>query len=275
MSLPDVGWGQPPLTAPKEAPRLSAAVTAHNEEVYLADCLRSLRWADEIVVLLDRCDDGSAAIAQEHADRVLEGAWPDQVDRRVAVLDACTGDWIIELDADERATPELAAEVPAAIAGAEPGYFVIPFDNYVGDRLVRHGWGGSWSVSAAARLFSRGAKEWPGPQRIHPPVRLYGRKGRLQGRIVHLIDRDIGDMIRRLDRYTERRARDMRDFGTDEGFGRNLRRILTRFWLSYVRRGGYREGYYGFAVALMTAIWPVLAWLRYRLETTERTERPR
>ena len=69
-----------------------------------------------------------------------------------------------------------------------------------------------------------------------------------------MVDRDIGDMIRRLDRYTERLTRDMCDFGTGEGFGRNLGRLLTCFWLSYVRRRGYREGYYGFAVALITAI---------------------
>ena len=63
------------------------------------------------------------------------------MDRRLAVLSACTGDWVIELDADERVTPELAAEIPVAIGGAESGFFMMPFDNYISDRLVRHGWG--------------------------------------------------------------------------------------------------------------------------------------
>ena len=67
------GWDRPPLTAAREAPRPSAVITAHNEEAHLANCLRSLQFADELVVLLDRCTDGSSATARDHADQVLEG----------------------------------------------------------------------------------------------------------------------------------------------------------------------------------------------------------
>lgn len=264
--FPDVGWGQPPLTKPAYEPKLSAVVTAHNEEDQLADCLKSMAFADEIVVVLDRCTDGSKEIAEVYAQKIIEGAWPDQVERRLEGLRACTGDWILELDADERVTPELAEEIPPAINGAAPGYFLIPFDNYVGDRLVRHGWGGSWGVSANTRLFSRGAKEWRGPQRIHPPTFMYGERRWLKGRIIHYVDKNIGDMLIRLEKYTAKRAADMREFGTKETFGRNFRRLFTRFWLSYVRRKGYKEGYHGFLLAMMIAIWPMLSWLRYKLE---------
>ena len=121
------------------APRLSALVVAHDEAAQLADCLAPLRFADEIVVVCDRCTDGSAAIARAHGATVIEGAWPIEGDRRNTGIAACTGDWIVEVDADERLSPALAQEIRAAIAAAAPGYFLIPFDNYVGTRLVRYG----------------------------------------------------------------------------------------------------------------------------------------
>ncbi len=244
---------------------LSALVVARNEAQQLAQCLEALRFADEIVVVLDRCTDGSRAIAARFAQKLIEGAWEIEGDRRNTGIDACTGDWILEVDADERVTPELAAEVRQAIVNAAPGYFLIPYDNYIGSRLVRYGWGASWGVSATVRLFSKGAKRW-GPQRIHPKVEFHGVRRRLKTPMVHYVDRNISDMLRRLDRYTTARAKDLRESGDIGTFALDLRRIFSRFWKCYVARKGYREGPYGFLIALMAALYPVLSYLKARLE---------
>jgi len=240
-------------------------VVAHNEETQLGACLERLEFADEIVVVLDRCTDGSAAIARRFAEHVVEGDWPIEGDRRNLGLDTCTGDWILEVDADEHVNQALAEDVRRSIEGAESGYFLIPFDNYIGDRLVRHGWGASWGVSAAPRLSARGAKRW-GSQRIHPSLELYGVRRRLTEPMVHYVDRDISDMLRRLDRYSTARARDLRASGDIGGLPRNLRRVVTRFFKCYVSRRGYREGAYGFLIALCAGLYPLLAHLKARLE---------
>src|SRR3546814_1354240 len=163
------------------APRLSALVVDDNEEARLADCLDALRFADEIVVVLDRCTDGSKAIAARYTERLVEGSWPIEGERRNAGIAAFTGDWIFEVDADERVPQELADEIRDAIGRAQDGYFLVPFDNYVGDRLVRYGWGAAWGVSAAPRLHARGCKRW-GNQRVHPALDLKGPEGRLENR---------------------------------------------------------------------------------------------
>jgi len=247
------------------APRLSALVVVHDEEAQLADCLDRLAFADEIVVVLDRCADGSRAIAARYTERLIEGAWEIEGGRRNAGIDACSGDWLLEVDADERVSEDLAAEIRAVIADAEPGYFLIPFDNYIGDRLVRYGWGASWGVSATARLFSRGAKHW-GPERIHPRVTLQGARRRLTARMIHYVDRDVSDMILRLDRYTTLRARDLRDGGDIGSLANNLRRLFSRFLKCYVSRKGYREGLYGFAIALFAGLYPLLSYLKAALD---------
>lgn len=246
-------------------PKLSALVVAHNEEAQLAECLSALRFADEIVVVLDRCTDASAMIAKQFTNKVIEGAWPVEGDRRNTGLDACMGDWVLEVDADERVPFDLAREVREAILGAGPGYFLIPFDNYVGDRLVRYGWGANWGVSAAPRLSSKGAKRW-GRQRIHPSLDLKGERRRLVTPMIHHVDRNISDMIQRLDRYSTARAKDLRESGEIGSFAGNLRRIASRFFKCYVSRKGYREGAYGFLIALMAALYPILSHLKARLE---------
>ena len=247
-------------------PELSALVVAHNEEAQLADCLQRLAFADDLVVVLDRCTDGSKAIAERFGARLVEGAWPLEGPRRNAGIAACRGAWILEVDADERLDPPLAEEIRQTIRGRSEGHFLLPFDNYVGDRLVRYGWGASWGVSAAPRLFARGAKRW-GDQRVHPTVALKEPKGRLKTPMRHYVDRDISDMLARLDRYTSARAADLRDSGDIGSLANNIRRIFSRFLKCFVARKGYREGAYGFLIALMAGLYPILSYLKARLET--------
>ncbi|SLN70065.1 glycosyltransferase family 2 protein [Oceanibacterium hippocampi] len=248
------------------APKLSGLVVARNEEARIADCLASLAFCDEIVVVLDRCTDRTREIAEAAGARIVAGEWPLEGDRRNAGIAACEGDWILELDADERPTPALAAEIRAAIANAPPGFFNIPFDHYIGTTLVRHGWGGYWGVRTRRVLFARGCKSW-GAGRVHPATRVSGVEGHLQNPIAHYVDRDISDMLRRLDSYTTAHARDLRESGDIGTFGHNVRRIFSRFFKCYVSRKGYREGPYGFLIALMAGLYPILSYLKARLET--------
>jgi glycosyltransferase involved in cell wall biosynthesis len=254
--------------------RLSALVVVRDEERQLAECLAGLGFADELVVVLDRCRDGSAEIARRFTDRLVDGAWEREGLRRRAGIAACRGDWILEIDADERVTLSLAAEIARVVVDSPDAWHLIPVDNYIGTRLVRRGWGASFGRSSHAALFRKGAKEW-GDQRVHPAVTLSGTEGaRLSAAIVHFVDRDISAMLRRLDRYSSLRAQDLRASGDIGSYGRNLRRILSRFLKCYVARRGYREGPYGFLIALCAALYPLLSYLKARLEPepSEQTE---
>jgi len=247
-------------------PVLSALVVVHNEERQLADCLERLSFADEIVVVLDRCTDASRAIAGRFTERLVEGAWEREGERRNTGIAACRGQWIVEIDADERVSPMLAAELRRTAETSRFDWHEIPVDNYIGDRLVRWGWGAAFGRSAYPGLFRKGFKHW-GPQRVHPALQLRGHKGpRLENRLDHYVDRDLSDMIQRLDRYSSARAKDLRESGDIGSYGANLRRIASRFWKCYVGRRGYREGPYGFMIALCAGLYPILSYLKARLD---------
>jgi glycosyltransferase involved in cell wall biosynthesis len=247
-------------------PKLSAVVSIRNEERQLADCLDALRFAGEIVVVLDRCTDRSREIAARFTERIVEGAWDLEGDRRNAAIAACSGEWILEVDADERVPAELAAEILRTVASTPFDWHEIPVDNYIGGRLVRHGWGASYGKAAYPGLFRSGVKTW-GRQRVHPGLTWRGRKGpMLQNRIRHYVDRDISDMIRRLDSYSTARARDLRESGDIGSLPSNIRRLFSRFFKCYVLRKGYREGGYGLLIAFFAGLYPLLSHLKARLE---------
>ena len=247
-------------------PKLSAVVSIRNEERQLADCLDALRFAGEIVVVLDRCTDRSREIAARFTDRFVEGAWDKEGDRRNAAIAACRGEWVLEVDADERVPAELAAEILRTIETTPFDWHEIPVDNHIGGKLVRHGWGASYGKAAYPGLFRNGVKTW-GPQRVHPALTWRGRKGpMLTNRLRHYVDRDISDMIRRLDNYSSARARDLREAGNIGSLVGNIRRLFSRFFKCYVRRKGYREGGYGLLIALFAGLYPLLSHLKARLE---------
>ena len=192
---------------------LSSLVVVHNEEERLAACLDKLAFADEIVVVLDKCTDGSKSIALSFTDRLVEGSWELEGPRRNSGIDACRGDWILEVDADEHVTPDLAAEIRRVVENTPYDYHILSVDNWIGRRLVRHGWGASFGKAAYTGLFRRGAKRW-GNERVHPKLTLVGRKGpALAHPIQHYVDRNISDTIRRFDAYSTARAKDLRELG--------------------------------------------------------------
>ena len=249
-----------------QGPTLSALVVVHDEERQLSECLSCLGFADEIVVVLDRCTDRSHEIARGFTEHLVEGAWEREGPRRRAGIGACNGDWILEIDGDERVSPDLAAEIRQVVGGSPAAWHLVPVDNYIGARLVRWGWGASFGRSAHGALFRKDAKYW-GDERVHPTVAFSGPQGTtLASPIIHYVDRDISDMLRRLNRYTSAHAEDLRESGDIGSFGRNLRRIASRFCKCYIGRRGYREGQWGFLIALCAALYPILSYLKARLE---------
>ena len=245
---------------------LSVLIVAHNEENNLGACLETLQFADEIVIVLDRCTDHSRQIAGQYTSQLIVGAWEREGPRRNTGIQSCTSDWILEVDADERVPPALAREIRTVITDAETGYFQIPFHNYIGKTLVLNGWGASWGVRSKSCLFAKNTKRW-GDQRVHPEITLPPFRGRLENAIIHYVDNDISDMIRRLDRYTTAMASDLRESGSIGTFLHNLQRIPVRFFKCYILRKGFKEGGYGFLIALFASLMPMLAYLKARLET--------
>ena len=188
-------------------------------------------------------------------------------ERRGEGISACTHTWVLEVDADERVTPYLQKAIQKHLQTAPEGYINIPVQNHIGKRYVQHGWAGSFGTTRAKKLFTKGAKVW-GMQRVHPAITLAGQAQELEGDfkegegLTHLVDKDINDMIDRLQRYSDDMAKDWVAKGYRPKFRTTLRKALTRFYKSYLARKGYKEGALGFLLAICAALLPVLSHLK-------------
>lgn len=247
--------------------RISALVVARNEAARLPDCLACLAQAEELVVVLDRSTDDSADIARAAGATVLEGAWEVEGARRNAGIAACSGDWVLEVDADEQVPPALWAAIRRVVATSPHGFHRVRIDNHIGARLVRHGWDGGVGTTLKPILFRRGAKHWRA-QRVHPGVDYVGTEGAhiTEAGIHHALDADISDLWRRVDRYAGAKATDLLAAGKVGSLPGALRRGFSRGVKSYVGRGGWREGSLGLLIAICAGMFPLLAHLKARLE---------
>ena len=245
--------------------KLSALVCAHNDEARLADCLRRLEFCDEIVVVADRCTDRTQEIARQFGARVIDGIFPLESQGKAAGVVACLGEWVLEIEADEHVEATLAYEIRAAIHGRPRGdWFDVPVDNFVGQTLVRRGWGAGLGDVMAPRLYRRRVKRWKA-RRVDPAVILDGRfAGALETSLNRHADPDVGHLMARLTRQTALRAQDLADAGEPGGLLGDVAKGVGRFWTCYVWRQGVREGELGFLIAMMAGLDAIISGLRAR-----------
>ena len=243
--------------------RLSALVCVQNQDARLAECLRGLSFCDEIVVIADRCTDRSTEIARRAGAQIITGIFPLESQRRAAGLAACSGDWILEIEADERVDSALAWEIRATLKlGAQGDYFQVPVHNYVGDDAVRHGWVGGLGEMGAVRLYRPGVKQWQSRRRDGGQVVAGRAAGALKGAIRRAAGRDVSDLVESFNRLTALRAEDLAD-GHDAGaLAPAVAAGLGSFCRSYLLRAGWREGGVGLCLALLCGLYPVVSHLK-------------
>jgi glycosyltransferase involved in cell wall biosynthesis len=245
--------------------RLTAAVIARDEEELLGDCLRSITFADEVLVLVDAATrDGTREVARAVGARVEERALDNFARQRDAALALAHGEWVLFVDADERVTPELHAEVLERVADPRGCRgFWIPRRNYLMGRVIRNA---GWFPDYQLRLLARNAAHFDPRRVVHEIAVVDGTVGYLESPLVHYNYRTLGEFVRKQERYCRLDAQRWRG-----SFGRPRRRAIVgqpmrEFWRRFVSLRGYREGPLGLLLSLLLAWYSGKAvWLARRL----------
>jgi len=240
-------------------PKLSVTVITKNEAADIAEALESAAWADEIVVVDSASADDTVAIARRFTDRVIVREWPGYGAQKNYAAAAASHDWILSLDADERITPALAAEIRATLAGApaQAGYRVPRLNWHLG-RWIRTT---DWYPDYQLRLYDRRSGQWTG-RHVHESVSVAGRAGTLQGELHHFPYRDIADHLETIDRYTTFAARQMHEEGRRAGLLQIGGHPPLAFVRNYLLRGGIRDGIPGFIISALNAYYVFLKFAK-------------
>ncbi len=232
---------------------ISAVLIAQNEEGKIREAVETVRFCDEIVVVDSGSEDRTRALAQAAGARVIVNApWPGFVAQREFAVRAARHDWVLALDADERVTPALHAEIERLRGGgfAHAAYRIPRVAFHLG-RWVR---GTDWYPDEQVRLFDRTRARWEGDL-VHESVRAMGPVGRLRGELLHYPYVDISDHLRKIDRYTTLWARQFFAAGRRTGPLNMASAGLWAFFRNYVVKRGFLLGTPGLVISSLNAYY--------------------
>ena len=230
-------------------PELSAIIITRDEERNIRECLESIKWADEIIVLDSGSTDGTVGICREYTEKVHETDWPGFGVQKNRALQKATGEWVLLVDADERVTEELRTEIEAAmVRGQYDGYRMPHMSSYCG-RFMRHG---GWWPDMVTRLFRRGCGEFT-ESLVHERLLVSGRIGALKTPLIHYAFHDLEEVIERMNEYSTAGARMRLKEGERGSVGRAIRHGLWMFFRVYILKAGFLDGREGFMLAISNA----------------------
>lgn len=229
---------------------LSVIVITRNEAAHIGDCLDSVAFADEIVVLDSGSTDATREIARARGARVeVAPDWPGFGPQKNRALALATGDWVLSIDADERVTPELAGAIRQAIgAPAAEAYRIARLSNFCG-RWIRHS---GWWPDYVVRLFRREAGRFTDAA-VHERVEVRGRTGTLSGHFLHYPYATLEVFIDKINRYSTEAARAAFERGRRTTALGPFGHGLWTFVRHYVLRRGFLDGWQGLVLAGMAA----------------------
>lgn len=245
-------------------PRLSAIVIAKNEATKIGDCLDSLAFCDETIVVDSGSEDDTVSIAEAKGARVFTHDWQGFGIQKNFALSQATGDWVLSLDADERVSPALAAQIEAAISKGAADAYEMPRLSSFCARPMRHS---GWYPDHVLRLFRRGSARFSDVL-VHEKVICNGKIARLSEPLIHHPVRRIEDALSRMDRYSTAGAQMLVDKGRRVSFMTGIWHGLFAFFKAYIMRAGFLDGREGFLLAVLQAEGTyyryMKAWLKGR-----------
>ena len=247
-------------------PRLSAIVIARNEAANIADCLDTLAFCDERIVVDGGSTDDTIRLAEAKGARVISHRWQGFGPQKNFALMLAGGDWVLSIDADERVTPALAQQIRDAIATNRAVGYEIPRQSSFCGRRMRHS---GWSPDYVLRLFRRGQARFS-DDLVHERVICEPPIARLSQPLVHHPVLKLEDALSRMDRYSTAGADMLIDSGRRVSFMTGIMRGLWTFIRTYFLRAGFLDGREGFLLAVANAEGTYYRYMKAWLKGRER-----
>lgn len=250
---------------------MSISVVIHtcDESRYIEDCLKSVAWADEIVIIDMESTDGTVEICRQFTGRIFtHERLPTADSARNFGLSKASCDWILTVDPDERVSPELRKLLPELAAGGDADGYVLPFRTWMFGREIKHT---GWGQDEHLRFFRRGTVDFPGHVHLQPTINGQVKKiTREAGCIEHINYESVSQFIEKLNRYTGLEAGRLKEEGRPFHWLKLFYQPGKEFVRRYVSFAGYKDGLVGLILSLLmgfyTHVTYVKLWELYEAE---------
>jgi glycosyltransferase involved in cell wall biosynthesis len=228
---------------------VTVVIAARDEAANIVACIESVRWAREILVVENDSTDDTVELARRAGATVFSRPFTTIGGQRNAAFGRAASEWILVVDADERATEALATEIQRTIASPTFDAYRVPRRNFFLGREIRHG---GWETAKPVRLVRREMRY--NSSRVHEHIDVAGPVGELSEPLIHYTYTTLSQYFEKLGRYSEWWAKDRFERGRRAGIASVLLRPPARFFSMYVMRSGWMDGAAGLIVALLGSV---------------------
>ncbi len=247
--------------------KISAIVIAGNEEKNIADCLESVKWADEIIVVDSESTDKTIEIARRYTDKVFIRKWDGYAPQKNYSMEKAGNEWVLSLDADERVSPELLEEIKALDFTRADGFY-IPRRNYFLGKIIRSC---GWSPDYQLRLFRKSRTSLTTRQ-VHEGFTVDGKRDYLRCELIHYTHQTISGTLAKVNEYSTLEAAEKSAKTRMTGLKLFFKPIWA-FFQHFVIRRGFTDGVYGLMVSVIHAITKTQVYMKIWEMQNARTKR--
>jgi glycosyltransferase involved in cell wall biosynthesis len=228
-----------------------------NEEAFLEDALKSVGWADELIVVDGESTDNTINIALKHTDKIFVHKWEGFAGQKRYALSLASNEWILNIDADERVSPDLKQEIEHLDTGSADGY-KIPRENYL---LNRHITTCGWNNDLQLRLF-RKSKTSITDRLVHEGFEVKGSIGKLTSPLIHLTFSSLEKTLSKINNYSTLEAKEKYEETKRVKAHTILLHPLSAFLRDFISLKGYKDGMYGLLISFFSGITTLLVYLK-------------
>lgn len=246
--------------------KLSVIIITYNEEKNIQDCLESVKWADEIVIVDAESNDSTIEIAKKYTDNIFIRKWEGYSSQRKFSLEKANNEWVLSLDADERVSNKLKNEIEFILSNDNDfnGYF-IPRLNFFNHKEIKTCF---WYPDYQLRLFK---KNFAGviDRKVHEGFEVTGKIGYLKNDIIHKAHQNFNDTFRKINIYSHLQAQEK--INSKKVKARDLiLHPLAAFLNHFISRKGYKDGIYGLMVSLIHMMTNMMTYMKiWELQNVE------
>jgi glycosyltransferase involved in cell wall biosynthesis len=239
---------------------ISAVIITLNEEANIEACLESVTWAREIVVVDAESSDRTREIALRFTREVHERKWEGYSQAKAFAISKATSEWVLSLDADERATPELKKEIESLPEAPGVEGYMVPIRPLFLGRWIKHC---GWYPGYKLRLFRKESAAMT-PRKLHEGIRVKGPVGKITNPLLHYAYPTVRSYFRKFSKYTDLAALELYEQGKRASAFDIALRPLFSFLKMYLFKLGFLDGLEGLVLCVFSSLYVHVKYVKLR-----------
>jgi glycosyltransferase involved in cell wall biosynthesis len=237
--------------------KISVTVITKNEEKNISDCLKSVQWADEIIVVDSESTDRTVELAKQFTDKIFIRKWEGYVPQKRYALSLAANEWVLSLDADERVTPELKEEILNLSPGEYSGFRIRRKNFLMKKEITSCGWEKDYQL----RLFKKNKADL-NDRLVHEKFVVEGKVGTLNSPMLHYTFSSFKEYFEKINNYTSLKAEELLSKKKKVGGWTIFSHTVSAFFAFFFIRRGFKDGVYGLIISLLHSVSTMMNYVK-------------